>query len=70
MATTDTTTESTGLKTRSWDHLASGLMLLWVAVGFVYYVTVGDMAPARIYLWLAVMAALTVAHIAPSVRRR
>jgi hypothetical protein len=67
VATTETTTSIT---TRSWDSVTRWVMLAWVGVGFVYFVThTGSLDPALVYLWLGVQAALTVAHIAFGARR-
>lgn len=68
MATTETTRSAR--TTTSWDSVVRWVMLTWVAVGFVYFVTQFDnLSPSLVYLWLAVQAALTVASIALSVRR-
>lgn len=68
MATTETTRSAR--TTTSWDSVVRWVMLAWVGVGFVYFLThASSLDPSLVYLWVAVQAALTVVSIALSVRK-
>lgn len=66
-----TTTQTDRPSTRSWDGITRWLLLVWVAVGFFWFLTHGSSTTATaIYVWLAVQVVLTVGHIALGVRRK